>query len=56
MHLSISDGTFIEWLHATGEYTEARHELYTQWKKLYRIFKTVEFNLLSTHTGTARTK
>jgi hypothetical protein len=54
MHLAISDGTFIDWLQANGEYTDSRRQLYKKWKKLYKEFKTIEFELLSKRTSQSK--
>jgi len=46
VHLSITDGTYIDLLHSSNQYTPERHDTYRRWKKLHKQYKEVEFNVL----------
>lgn len=46
VHLAITDGTYIDLLRSSNQYTPERHDTYKRWKQLLKEYKEVEFKAL----------
>jgi hypothetical protein len=46
MNLAITDGTFVDWMKASGTYTSLREQLYDRWQLLHAKYKKLEFKVL----------
>jgi hypothetical protein len=59
IHIAITQGTFIAYLHRTNQYTLARQEAYDTWKELHATYLQHEFEVLvqrPDHSGTSKQK